>query len=38
VSESPEAPAAKAFLDLASRVAAQISIHNARVLRVIQTV
>jgi ATP-binding protein involved in chromosome partitioning len=38
VSESPEAPAAKAFLDLASRVAAQVSIQNARVLRVIQTV
>ena len=31
------APAAKAFLDLASRVAAQVSIQNARVLRVIQT-
>ena len=38
VSESPDAPAAKAFLDLASRVAAQVSIQNARVLRVIQTV
>ena len=37
VSEAPEAPAAKAFVDLASRVAAQISIQNTRVLRVIQT-
>jgi ATP-binding protein involved in chromosome partitioning len=37
VSVAPEAPAAKAFLDLASRVAAQVSIQNARVLRVIQT-
>jgi ATP-binding protein involved in chromosome partitioning len=38
VVEAPDAPAAKAFLDLASRVAAQVSIQNARVLRVIQTV
>jgi ATP-binding protein involved in chromosome partitioning len=37
VAEAPDAPAAKAFLDLASRVAAQVSIQNARVLRVIQT-
>jgi len=37
VVEAPDAPAAKAFLDLASRVAAQVSIQNARVLRVIQT-
>jgi ATP-binding protein involved in chromosome partitioning len=37
VAEVPDAPAAKAFLDLASRVAAQVSIQNARVLRVIQT-
>jgi ATP-binding protein involved in chromosome partitioning len=38
VAEAPDAPAAKAFMDLASRVAAQVSIQNARVLRVIQTV
>jgi ATP-binding protein involved in chromosome partitioning len=38
VAEAPDAPAAKAFADLASRVAAQVSIQNARVLRVIQTV
>jgi ATP-binding protein involved in chromosome partitioning len=37
VSQAPEAPAARAFLDLASRVAAQVSIQNTRVLRVIQT-
>ncbi len=37
VAEAPDAPAAKAFLDLASRVAAQVSIQNARVLKVIQT-
>ncbi|HXY39717.1 MAG TPA: P-loop NTPase, partial [Vicinamibacteria bacterium] len=37
VCEAPEAPAARAFLDLASRVAAQVSIQNARVLKVIQT-
>jgi ATP-binding protein involved in chromosome partitioning len=37
VAETPDAPAAKAFLDLASRVAAQVSVQNARVLRVIQT-
>jgi ATP-binding protein involved in chromosome partitioning len=37
VAEAPDAPAAKAFLDLASRVAAQVSIQNARALRVIQT-
>jgi ATP-binding protein involved in chromosome partitioning len=37
VAVAPDAPAAKAFLDLASRVAAQVSIQNARVLRVIQT-
>jgi ATP-binding protein involved in chromosome partitioning len=34
---APDAPAARAFLDLASRVAAQVSIQNAKVLRVIQT-
>jgi len=37
VSAAPDAPAARAFLDLASRVAAQVSIQNMRVLRVIQT-
>jgi ATP-binding protein involved in chromosome partitioning len=37
VAAAPEAPAAEAFLDLASRVAAQVSIQNARVLKVIQT-
>jgi ATP-binding protein involved in chromosome partitioning len=37
VAVSPEAPAAQALLDLASRVAAQVSIQNTRVLRVIQT-
>jgi ATP-binding protein involved in chromosome partitioning len=34
---APDAPAAKAFTDLAGRVAAQISIQAMRVLRVIQT-
>jgi ATP-binding protein involved in chromosome partitioning len=37
VAAAPDAPAARAFLDLASRVAAQVSIQNMRVLRVIQT-
>jgi ATP-binding protein involved in chromosome partitioning len=37
VVEAPDAPAARSFLDLASRVAAQVSIQNARALRVIQT-
>ena len=37
VVEAPEAPAAVALLDIASRVAAQISIQNTRVLRVIQS-
>jgi ATP-binding protein involved in chromosome partitioning len=37
VAAAPDAPAAQAFLDLASRVAAQVSIQNARVLKVIQT-
>jgi ATP-binding protein involved in chromosome partitioning len=37
VVEAPDAPAGQAFLDLASRVAAQVSIQNTRVLRVIQT-
>ena len=35
--EAPEAPAAVALLDLASRVAAQVSIQNTRVLRVVQS-
>jgi len=34
---APEAPAAQAFLDVAGKVAAQISIQAMRVLRVIQT-
>jgi ATP-binding protein involved in chromosome partitioning len=34
----PDAPAAKAFVDLAGRVAAQVSIQAMRVLKVIQTV
>ncbi len=34
---APDAPAAKAFREVASRVAAQISIQNMKVLRVIQT-
>jgi ATP-binding protein involved in chromosome partitioning len=37
VDAEPDAPAAKAFLDLSSRVAAQISIQNTRVLKVVQT-
>ena len=37
VDAAPDAPAAKAFLDLSSRVAAQISIQNTRVLKVVQT-
>jgi ATP-binding protein involved in chromosome partitioning len=37
VSAAPEAPAARAFADVAGKVAAQISIQNQRVLRVIQT-
>jgi ATP-binding protein involved in chromosome partitioning len=37
VVESPDAPAARAFTEVASRVAAQISIQNMKVLRVIQT-
>ncbi len=34
---APEAPAAQAFVDVAGKVAAQISIQAMRVLRVIQT-
>jgi len=37
VAVAPDAPAARAFADVASRVAAQISIQNMRVLKVIQT-
>jgi ATP-binding protein involved in chromosome partitioning len=37
VVESPEAPAAVALLDVAGRVAAQVSIENARVLRLVQS-
>jgi ATP-binding protein involved in chromosome partitioning len=37
VSAAPDAPAAQAFTAVASQVAAQVSIQNMRVLRVIQT-
>jgi ATP-binding protein involved in chromosome partitioning len=37
VAVAADAPAAQAFLGVASQVAAQISIQNLRVLRVIQT-
>ncbi len=37
VSAAPDAPAAKAFIGLSSKVAAQISIQNTRVLKVLQT-
>ena len=37
VSAAPDAPAAQAFSAVASQVAAQVSIQNMRVLRVIQT-
>jgi len=37
VSAAPDAPAAQAFLDIAGRVAAEISKQNMRVLKVIQT-
>jgi ATP-binding protein involved in chromosome partitioning len=37
VSAVPDAPAALAFEGVASQVAAQVSIQNMRVLRVIQT-
>ena len=37
VAAAPEAPAAKAFGDVAGKVAAQISIQSMRVLRVVQT-
>ena len=37
VAASPDAPAAQAILDLASRVAAQVSIQNRRVLEVTRT-
>jgi ATP-binding protein involved in chromosome partitioning len=37
VAAAPDAPAAKAFLDVSSRVAAQVSIQNTRVLKVVQT-
>ncbi len=36
VSAAPDAPAAKAFISLAGKVAAQISIQNTRVLKVVQ--
>jgi ATP-binding protein involved in chromosome partitioning len=34
---APEAPAARAFIDVAGKVAAQVSIQNMKTLRVIQT-
>jgi ATP-binding protein involved in chromosome partitioning len=37
VAAVPDAPAAKAFAEVAGKVAAQVSIQNQRVLRVIQT-
>ena len=37
VAAVPDAPAAQAFIEVAGKVAAQISIQNMRVLRVIQT-
>jgi ATP-binding protein involved in chromosome partitioning len=37
VAAAPDKPAAKAFDELATKVAAQVSIQNMRVLRVIQT-
>jgi len=37
VAAAPESPAAQAFSAVASQVAAQVSIQNIRVLRVIQT-
>ena len=36
VSAAPDAPAAKAFISLSGKVAAQISIQNTRVLKVVQ--
>jgi ATP-binding protein involved in chromosome partitioning len=37
VTVAPDAPAAQAFSAVASQVAAQVSIQNLRVLRVIET-
>jgi hypothetical protein len=37
VAAAPDSPAGAAFVDVAGKVAAQISIQNMRVLRVIQT-
>ncbi len=37
VTAAPDAPAARAFVDVATKVAAQVSIQNMRVLKVIQT-
>ena len=37
VAAAPDAPAAKAFAEVAGKVAAQVSIQNMRVLKVIQT-
>jgi ATP-binding protein involved in chromosome partitioning len=37
VVEAPDSPAARAFIEVAGKVAAQISIQAMRVLKVIQT-
>jgi ATP-binding protein involved in chromosome partitioning len=37
VAAAPESPAARAFVELAGKVAAQVSIQNMKTLRVIQT-
>ena len=37
VSAAPESPAAQAFSDVASRIAAQVSVQNMKTFRVIQT-
>jgi ATP-binding protein involved in chromosome partitioning len=34
---APDAPAARAFIEVAGKVAAQVSIQNMKTLRVIQT-
>jgi hypothetical protein len=37
VSAAPESPAAQAFSNVASRIAAQVSVQNMKTFRVIQT-
>jgi hypothetical protein len=37
VTAAPDAPAARAFAEVAGKVAAQVSVQNLRVLKVIQT-